>query len=137
MPKKSQTAAPERQFRLVDCKTDGAGIEGRRRWITNWSGYPYENQQETIRNLVLGDCVRLILQDPTDSAIGEAIYFRITQIDRYSRGQEKMPRKFHGTAMDTYRMYGVDEVKRYVQTGEEITFAPRNIIEIPKWHLPQ
>lgn len=108
-------------FELLDCKAEKVPL-------TNW--YYEELDRGEIDQLVVGDCVRLLLQDPVNNNCWEKIYFEIVQIDYYSKGGVNKPRKFHGKALDTYRLiYPLP----YVQTGEVITFQKCHVLEIPKW----
>lgn len=112
-----------RAYTLWDRKAD-------RMPVTNWSYVPMP--EEALSRLQVGDAVRLLLMDSDGGSGWEKIYFEITSIDYYSKGQSGKARKFRGRAMDTYR----DSWDlRYVSTGDEISFQRRNIMEVPGWHL--
>ena len=58
-------------------------------------------REEALSRLQVGDAVRLLLMDSDGGSGWEKIYFEITSIDYYSKGQSGKARKFRGRAMDT------------------------------------
>ncbi len=68
--------------------------------LTNWHYEPLD--KSVLDRLRVGDMVRLVLGE--EGSGWEKIYFEITKVDYYAKGGVTRPRKFHGKAMDTYRM---------------------------------
>ena len=75
--------------------------------------------EEALSRLQVGDAVRLLLMDSDGGSCWSKVYFEITSIDYYSKGQSGKARKFRGRAMDTYRsrwggkfMYVTPQVRR-------------------------
>ena len=106
-----------RAYTLWDRKAD-------REPVTNWSYVPMP--EEALSRLQVGDAVRLLLMDSDGGSCWSKVYFEITSIDYYSKGQSGKARKFRGRAMDS---------SQYTSTGDEISFQRRNIMEVPGWHL--
>lgn len=103
-----------------------------KRNISDWYGRKLEDDE--LNKLRVGDCVRLLLEDPGEKDSWEKIYFEITKISYYSKGGVTTPRTFFGKAMDTYR-YNHDGKEQFVTTGDIISFQKDNIIEIPRWNF--
>ena len=82
--------------------------------------------EEALSRLQVGDAVRLLLMESDGGSGWEKIYFEITSIDYYSKGQSGKARKFRSRAMDS---------SQYTSTGDAISFQRRNIMEVPGWHL--
>ena len=81
-----------RAYTLWDRKAD-------REPVTNWSYVPMP--EEALSRLQVGDAVRLLLMDSDGGSCWSKVYFEITSIDYYSKGQSGKARKFRGRAMDT------------------------------------
>lgn len=106
--------------------------------IYDW--YAQSIPKDSVNLLRVGDCVRVnIKRNPHKMrkrysgwiCNEKGMYFEITKIDRYKYGGIHKPRKFHGKAIDVYNQFdGVD----YMKEGQEITFRPENIYEIPSWN---